>query len=209
MTEQPKLRDIPDTSVVEEGEKVTVRTLAGAESTARFLEWSDKYVYNYPVDWDDDARTLDEVWSHDREVSDEDRVVEVKISGDQYAFPASKVHLKPIEDVVSGVGESKAEALYDAGFETKIALMTADQSDLADVPGIGNALAARIKADVGNLVEWADDDQQTGDGVSGVECPISNCFTKFDPDELYEHMIGTHGWYTESLENEVDTNVTD
>jgi large subunit ribosomal protein L32e len=52
---------------------------------------------------------------------------------------------------ISGVGESKAEALREAGYETVEDVKAASQSDLADVDGIGNALAARIKADVGDL----------------------------------------------------------
>jgi large subunit ribosomal protein L32e len=52
---------------------------------------------------------------------------------------------------VSGVGEEKADDLRDAGFESVADLRRAEQSDLADVEGVGNALAARIKADVGGL----------------------------------------------------------
>jgi large subunit ribosomal protein L32e len=52
---------------------------------------------------------------------------------------------------ISGVGESKADALRDAGYETVEDVKTASQSDLADVDGVGMALAARIKADVGDL----------------------------------------------------------
>ncbi|MDS0220929.1 50S ribosomal protein L32e [Haloarcula sp. S1AR25-5A] len=52
---------------------------------------------------------------------------------------------------ISGVGPSKAESLREAGFEDIDAVRGADQSALADVSGIGNALAARIKADVGGL----------------------------------------------------------
>jgi len=55
-----------------------------------------------------------------------------------------------IEDI-SGVGESKAESLREAGFETIEHIKGATQEELADVDGIGNALAARIKADVGDL----------------------------------------------------------
>lgn len=51
---------------------------------------------------------------------------------------------------VSGIGETKAKTLYDAGYETKADLQKASQSDLSDVDTIGNALAARIKADVGD-----------------------------------------------------------
>ncbi|MFC6989336.1 50S ribosomal protein L32e [Haloplanus sp. GCM10025708] len=55
-----------------------------------------------------------------------------------------------LEDI-GGVGPSKAEALRDAGYETVEDLQASSQSELADVEGIGNALAARIKAEVGGL----------------------------------------------------------
>ncbi|MFB6107356.1 MAG: 50S ribosomal protein L32e [Haloplanus sp.] len=57
---------------------------------------------------------------------------------------------REIEDI-GGVGPSKADALREAGYETIEDLKAANQSELADVDGIGNALAARIKADVGGL----------------------------------------------------------
>jgi len=55
-----------------------------------------------------------------------------------------------LEDI-SGVGPSKAETLQEAGYDSVEDLKAASQSELADVDGIGNALAARIKADVGGL----------------------------------------------------------
>lgn len=55
-----------------------------------------------------------------------------------------------LEDI-SGVGPSKAEALRESGYETVEDVKAASQSELAEVDGIGNALAARIKADVGGL----------------------------------------------------------
>ncbi|ELZ82409.1 50S ribosomal protein L32e [Haloferax elongans ATCC BAA-1513] len=55
-----------------------------------------------------------------------------------------------LEDI-SGVGPSKADALREAGFESVDDVQAASQSELAEVDGIGNALAARIKADVGGL----------------------------------------------------------
>jgi len=55
-----------------------------------------------------------------------------------------------LEDI-SGVGPSKAETLGEAGYDSVEDLKAASQSELADVDGIGNALAARIKADVGGL----------------------------------------------------------
>jgi large subunit ribosomal protein L32e len=58
--------------------------------------------------------------------------------------------LADLEDI-SGVGPSKAEALREAGYESVEDVRAASQAELSDVDGIGNALAARIKADVGGL----------------------------------------------------------
>ncbi|WP_435074110.1 50S ribosomal protein L32e [Halorubrum sp. HHNYT27] len=55
-----------------------------------------------------------------------------------------------LEDI-SGVGPSKADALREAGYETVEDVKAASQSELSEIGGIGNALAARIKADVGGL----------------------------------------------------------
>ncbi|MFC6787778.1 50S ribosomal protein L32e [Halobaculum halobium] len=58
--------------------------------------------------------------------------------------------IESLEDI-SGVGPSKADALSEAGYETVEDVKAASQSELAEVDGVGNALAARIKADVGGL----------------------------------------------------------
>ncbi|MFC6875246.1 50S ribosomal protein L32e [Halobellus marinus] len=63
---------------------------------------------------------------------------------------ADEDEIETLEDI-SGVGPSKAEALRDAGYESVDDVKAASQSELADVEGVGNALAARIKADVGGL----------------------------------------------------------
>ncbi len=52
---------------------------------------------------------------------------------------------------ISGVGDSKAEALREAGYESVDDVRGASQDELAEIDGVGNALAARIKADVGGL----------------------------------------------------------
>jgi len=55
-----------------------------------------------------------------------------------------------LEDI-SGVGASKADALRDAGYESVAEVRSASQDELADVEGIGTALAARIKADLDDV----------------------------------------------------------
>ncbi|MES3516519.1 MAG: 50S ribosomal protein L32e [Natronomonas sp.] len=52
---------------------------------------------------------------------------------------------------VGGIDEEKAATLAEAGYETVEDLRSATQDELADVDGIGQALAARIKGDVGGL----------------------------------------------------------
>jgi len=55
-----------------------------------------------------------------------------------------------LEDI-SGVSPSKADALREAGYESIEDVKAASQGELAEVDGIGNALAARVKAGVGDL----------------------------------------------------------
>lgn len=52
-------------------------------------------------------------------------------------------------EAVSGVGQHKAAALRRQGYNDVSDLRYATQEGLSKVPEIGNALAARIKADVG------------------------------------------------------------
>ncbi|WP_336036538.1 50S ribosomal protein L32e [Halobacterium yunchengense] len=85
-----------------------------------------------------------------------------------------------LEDI-SGVGPSKAEALRDAGYETVEDVQAASQGELADVDGVGNALAARIKADVGGLeveaeteaeVEEAEPEEEAEEAEEDVETEL-------------------------------------
>ncbi len=57
---------------------------------------------------------------------------------------------KEITDV-EGISEAKAESLKEAGYTTVDSLRKASQEQLSEVEGIGKALSARIKADVGGL----------------------------------------------------------
>ena len=71
---------------------------------------------------------------------------------------------------ISGVGDTKAEALREAGFETVDDVRGANQSELAETEGVGNALAARIKADVGGLeVETETEAEVEEEGGDGAE----------------------------------------
>ncbi|MCU4972057.1 helix-hairpin-helix domain-containing protein [Halobacteria archaeon AArc-m2/3/4] len=52
---------------------------------------------------------------------------------------------------ISGLSSRKADALRTDGYESVKDLQRASVDDIADVEGFGSALAARVKADVGNI----------------------------------------------------------
>ncbi|ELY57546.1 50S ribosomal protein L32e [Natronolimnohabitans innermongolicus] len=91
-----------------------------------------------------------------------------------------------LEDI-SGVGASKADALRDAGFESIEDIKEADQDELAEAEGIGNALAARIKADVGDLEVSDDTEAEIEDeGVEEEEAPEEDVETELQARGLTE-----------------------
>ncbi|PSQ20321.1 50S ribosomal protein L32e [Halobacteriales archaeon QS_8_65_32] len=101
------------------------------------------------IDEDADADTdIDDGTDTGGDARDEPK--ETETEGDADAEETAAAEEMDLTDI-SGVGEEKADALREAGYESVPALVAASQSDLAAVEGVGNALAARIKADVGGL----------------------------------------------------------
>ena len=91
-----------------------------------------------------------------------------------------------LEDI-SGVGASKAEALREAGFESIEDVKEASQDDLAEADGIGNALAARIKADVGDLEVTEETEAEIEDEAEPEdEEPAEDVETELQPRGLVE-----------------------
>ncbi|ELY48057.1 50S ribosomal protein L32e [Natronorubrum sulfidifaciens] len=90
-----------------------------------------------------------------------------------------------LEDI-SGVGESKADALRDAGFESIEDVKEADQDELAEADGVGNALAARIKADVGDLEVTEETEAEIEDEGEEEEEPAEDVETELQPRGLTE-----------------------
>ncbi|WP_255168102.1 50S ribosomal protein L32e [Natrononativus amylolyticus] len=92
-----------------------------------------------------------------------------------------------LEDI-SGVGASKADALREAGFESIEDIKEASQDDLSEADGIGNALAARIKADVGDLEVTEDTDAEIEDEEveADAEEPEEDVETELQPRGLTE-----------------------
>ena len=84
------------------------------------------------------------------EESEEDSDESAESGADETGETEDTPEITELTDI-SGVGEAKAEGLREAGYATVDQVRGADQDELADVDGIGMALAARIKADVGDV----------------------------------------------------------
>jgi len=112
---------------------------------------------NRSTDANADEEALPQDESPDEDIESEDPSAgEPAVDSDEVAEEAeadAEANEDEYQDLtdISGVGEAKADALREAGFDSVDAVRGADQSQLANVSGIGNALAARIKADVGGL----------------------------------------------------------
>lgn len=89
---------------------------------------------------------------------------------------------------ISGVSKRKAEFLRDSGYVTVEDVQAATQADLSAIEGIGNALAARMKADVGGtgLGDYDPDSNDDGDG-EGEEIPVETEDSIEDSDRQQKH----------------------
>ncbi len=104
-----------------------------------------------------------------------------------------------LEDI-SGVGPSKADALREAGYETVEDVKAASQSELSEVDGVGNALAARIKADVGGLEVDEEADAEIEDETDEEEEA-----DEADTDEDVETELRARGHADKTPELDDDT----
>ncbi|MFB6244264.1 MAG: 50S ribosomal protein L32e [Halobaculum sp.] len=88
---------------------------------------------------------------------------------------------RELEDI-SGVSAETADALREAGYESVVDLTAAAQSELASVEGVSNALAARIKADVGSLeVETETEAEIEDETAADVETETEAVETELRP----------------------------
>jgi len=104
-----------------------------------------------------------------------------------------------LEDI-SGVGPSKADALREAGYETVEDVKAASQSELSEVDGVGNALAARVKADVGGLEVDEEADAEIEDETDEEEDA-----DEADADEPVETELRPRGHAEKTPELDDDT----
>ena len=103
-----------------------------------------------------------------------------------------------LEDI-SGVGPSKADKLREAGYESITDIKAASQGELSEVDGIGNALAARIKAGVGDL-EVADDTEAEVED----ETPEEKVDEEADEDVETKLVARGHAEKTPELDSETE-----
>ena len=101
-------------------------------------------------DIDEEIDETEDVDQSDPETADETEGVETGDEAEEVDEDADDDALTSLEGI-SGVGPSKADALREAGYESIADVKAASQAELSDVDSVGNALAARIKADVGGL----------------------------------------------------------
>lgn len=82
-------------------------------------------------------------WEKEEEAETEAEAEEQEESGEESQFPDELTD-------IDGVYETKAEALRDEGYEAIEDLRGATQDEIAETEGVGEALATRIKAEVGD-----------------------------------------------------------
>jgi len=106
---------------------------------------------------------------------------------------------KELEDI-SGVGPSKADKLRAAGYESITDIKAASQGELSEIDGIGNALAARIKAGVGDL-EVADETEAEVED----ETPEEDLDEEADEDVETKLVARGHADKTPELDDETES----
>ena len=102
-----------------------------------------------------------------------------------------------LEDI-SGVGSSKADALREAGYESVEDIQAASQGELGEVDGVGNALAARIKAGVGDL-------EVSEETEAEVEDDTEEALEEKDSDEDVETELQARGHADKTPELDAET----
>ena len=107
-----------------------------------------------------------------------------------------------LEDI-AGVGPSKADALREAGYESVEDIQAASQGELSEVDGVGNALAARIKAGVGDL-------EVSEETEAEVEDDTDEAADEADSDEDVETELQARGHAdkTPELDDETESALT-
>ena len=119
------------------------------------------------------------------EAADAETDEEAEAESESESEGDEEAELEALTDI-SGVGDSKAELLREAGIETVEDIRELEQEELAEIEGIGNALATRIKADVGDLQLAEETDAEVEDETPEEEEPDEYVETELRPRGLTE-----------------------
>jgi len=122
----------------------------------------------------------DDVEAAVEELGEDDAETEPTTEPEETVEPAEP-EITELTDI-SGVGEPKAETLREADYTSVDHIRGASQEELADIDGIGMALAARIKADVGDLEVTEEVEAE----IEEEEAPEVEVETELQPRGLVE-----------------------
>ncbi len=113
---------------------------------------------------------------------------------------AEDEHIPDTIENISGVGRSKANALRAGSYDSVSSINAASQKELAEVDGIGSALAGRIKAETGTTDSPVSSTPKTSeqgfaDHQAAAETAIETAFTAKSNGELSEAVAA----YSEAI----------
>lgn len=284
----------------------TIRSLSEAVSAPPFKNYPNVHMERNTLEKlaEDLVDLDDDVLLADLSLMLGEKLTAREVPGAELIVVEESEEIKPekVNDLtqIAGIGRSKAEALYDAGYHWQQEVALVGQQELSQVNGIGNALAARMKADVGDMERedygtphqdllWEEPDegeepnevqaqllaaleQEYGDVGSGLqrlsrddtltivarlrerglldagvfckivdqtvptitvniseelsgidvdrvgledntrdsdvtECPVDGCSVLVSVDSVYDHCLDEHGFYEESMLEEVEAEV--
>lgn len=151
------------------GDPVRAANRDGGHIEGTLIDRTDVSCGSYQIRWSEHTY-LYGYWENNPDVSKSDEVFVVDNGKKEYSYPESMVKLHPRELTdVSGIGDSKARVLYAAGWDTKRKLKLGTQQEISETTGVSNALAARIKADIGDINrEYTDGHDLPVDDASGA-----------------------------------------
>lgn len=182
-----KVQNQLEVAVLEKGDAVLVESTAGSVLDGTIVGFPGETAQEETIG----NVTVEEYWEeHGYDIPPDDPLVDIEIpnADQEYSFPACKVHYDL--EQVSGISTEIKKRLEDKGIDKKTLLVGAEQEDLAEVEGIGNALAARIKADIGSPGDYHVDihgpDESADESPEIEVCPHCESEFAIDSDAAVE-----------------------
>lgn len=154
------------------GDRVEVMNTDGSRATGTIVDANKGTVETVVIN----GMPLDEYWAKEGiELSPTTGVISVELGNKVFDYPATFVEGASELTKINGITPEMAETLQAQGYPTLEHLRKADQSDLADLHGVGNAMAAKIKAKLSENVL-----KKSTEAHDSKEC--TECERKFNPN---------------------------